>query len=91
MLIRVKLLPNRSTRSNFNELYSSWISLFDLTTFFIVDLGYKLSIKFARDKIHEVKSKLCPFPTVAPWDIGLNERSHLFLHKSTNRLLLQKD
>lgn len=41
-------------------------------------------------KLHEVKTQVLPIPTDAFWGIGLNKRSHRYVHKSLDRLLLQK-
>lgn len=91
MLLRLALLHNNSAPTAFNAFYSRWISIFDAPSYVIVDRGSNLAAEYMKNKLHEVDSQLCPIPTEAPWGIGLNERSHRYLHKSINRLLLQRD
>lgn len=72
MLIHLKLLSDRSTRSALNALYARWISIFNAPTFVVVDRGSNLAAKLSFDKLHEVEWQLCPVSTEAPWGIGLN-------------------
>lgn len=89
MLLRLKMLPNRTAEAAFNAYLSRWISVFDSPMFTIVDRGSNLAAEYMKDKLHDVDSQLLPIPVEAPWGIGLNERSHRYLHKSFDRLLLQ--
>ena len=63
--------------------------MFDSPTFTIVDRGSNLAAELMKEKLHDVESQLLPIPVEAPWGIGLNERSHRYLHKSIYSLLLQ--
>lgn len=89
MTLRLKTLANRTAPTAFNAFYGGWISLYDVPIYLLVDDRSNLVAEFMKEKLHEVDSQLCPIPTEVPWCNGLNERSHRYLHKSIDRLLLQ--
>lgn len=88
MLIRLKTFLDCTTKTAFNDFYSSWIAYFDYPIYVIKDRGENFSAKLMKEKLHSEESQICPVPTEAPWDIGVNERSNRYLHKSIDRLLL---
>lgn len=57
----------------------------------LVDRGSNVGAELMKEKLHEVEAQLSPIPTEAPFGVGLNARSHRYLHKSIDLLLLQKD
>lgn len=91
MTLRLNTLQDRTAPTALNSFYKHWISVYDAPTYVLVDRGSNLAAEFMKEKLHEVDAQLCPIPKEAPWGIGLNERSHHYLHKSIHRLLLQKD
>lgn len=91
MLIRLKMLPDRSAPTTFNAFYNRWIAMFDAPTYIIVNRSLSLSTEHMKTKIYEFELQHGHIPTEAPWGIGLNERSHRYIHKSITRLLLEKN
>lgn len=90
MLIQLMPLPDRSARSAFNAFSSHWISIFDASTYVIVDRGSNISAEWMKDRVHGVESLLLRVSTEATWGIGLNEGLHRYFHRSNDRLLRQK-
>lgn len=89
--IHCTFLPDRSTVTAFNSFYTHWISHFDARCFTVVHRGSNLASAEMKQNLHTLQSQLCPKPTDAPWSLGSNKRSHKFLHKAIDRLLLQPD
>lgn len=73
----------------FNTFYSRWLSIFDAPTYVLVDLASNFAAELMKEKLHDVETQRCAIPTEAPWGVGLNERSHRYLHKSMDRVPLQ--
>lgn len=90
MLIRLKLLHSCTAQIAFNAFCSHWIPTFDAPTYVFVHRGSNIAAELMKE-LHNVNGQVCPIPTEAPWGIGLNERSHWYLHKSFQRLLLHCD
>lgn len=91
MLLKLKHIPDHSVETSFNAFYSRWISIFDSPALVLVERGSNLNAQLMRDQLHKVQSQLLPIPTEAPWSLGINERSHRYIHNSIDRLLLQRD
>lgn len=70
MLVRLKLLPVRTSQTSFNAFYSRWISIFDAPTYVIIDRALNLSAELIKERLHQLKSQLLPIPTKAPCVIG---------------------
>lgn len=79
MLLRLKMLHNRTTEEAFKALLSRWISVFDSPMFTIVNRESDLASEYMKDELHNVDSELLPIPVEGPWGIGLNKRSHRYL------------
>lgn len=56
MLLRLKMLHNRTAGTEFNAFLSSWILVFDSTMFTIVDRDSNLAAKYMKEKLDEADS-----------------------------------
>lgn len=87
MMIRLKTLPNRTTKDACNTFYSRQIATNDNPMFVLVDRGYNIAEELMNEHFHQFDAQLCPIPTEVSWGIGLNDISNRYLYKSTDKLL----
>lgn len=91
MILKLKLLPNRTALTALNAFYSPWTSVFYAPKHILVDRGAKLAAKLMELKLYDVKPQPCLTLTEALWGIVLKERSNRYLYKSIDRHLLQRE
>lgn len=86
-----KVLPNRTARVSINSLCSPWISTFDAPAYVCFsDCGYNLAVELLKQKLYGIEYQLYPITTKPSWYISHSDRSHPYLHKSLDRLLLKQ-
>lgn len=91
MFVRCALLSDRFANSTFHTYVSHWISYFGVPYSTAVGRGSNLASTVMHKDLCSLQSQLRPILTEASWSVGANERSHIFLHKSLDRLLLSPD
>lgn len=80
-LLHLTVLRHLTLIAALNAFFTQWISFFDANNYVVVDHGPKLSAELMKEKLYVVETLMLAVPKKAPWGIGRNERSYLYIHK----------
>lgn len=90
LIVKPNFISDCTAETAINAVYSRLISFLDASLNLFIDRGSNHSTTLMCEMLHSFQSRLIPIRTEAPWLLEIIKRSHIYINKYIDCMMLQR-